>query len=119
MDALEGTRSEASSSASLTDSPERPLRCLACSHVVTFSSQAIDVAGSHVHTRLNPANVVFQFGCFREAHGCVVSGTPSSEHVWFAGCLWQYAHCGKCHAHLGWAFSGALGFFGLVLSRLS
>jgi hypothetical protein len=119
MDGLEGTRSEAESAASLSDEPDRPLRCFACSHAVTTTACAIDVDGSHVHTRLNPANVVFQFGCFREVSGCVVNGTPSSEHVWFKGCLWQYAHCAKCGAHLGWAFSGALSFFGLVLARLT
>jgi hypothetical protein len=119
MGALEGTRSEAETATPLTDEPERPLRCAACANVVTLSTHAIDIDGSHVHTRLNPANVVFQFGCFSQAPGCVVSGTPSSEHVWFAGCLWQYAHCARCNAHLGWAFSGALTFFGLVLSRLT
>jgi hypothetical protein len=119
MGALEGTRSEAETSDTLTGAPEQPIRCAACSSVVTHSSHAIDVDGSHVHTRLNPADVVFQFGCFSQASGCVVSGTPSREHVWFSGCLWQYAHCARCGAHLGWAFSGARTFFGLVLKRLT
>jgi hypothetical protein len=116
---LEGTRSEAESSAGSTDAPERALRCAACGHVITSSAHAIDVDGSHVHTRLNPANVVFQFGCFREAPGCRISAAPSSEHTWFTGCLWQYAHCARCSAHLGWVFSGARAFFGLVLGRLA
>lgn len=115
---LEGTRSEATERAELRDAPERALRCAACGHTITSSAYAIDVEGSHVHTRLNPAHVVFQFGCFREAAGCRISGSPSSEHTWFTGCLWQYAHCAQCGTHLGWAFSGALSFFGLVLNRL-
>ncbi len=98
---------------------ERPVACARCGHAVTSEREAIEVAGSHVHTRLNPANVVFRFGCYRAAPGCSVSGPPSSEHVWFAGCLWQFAHCGRCRAHLGWAFSGAESFFGLVLDRIT
>jgi hypothetical protein len=86
---------------------------------VTSQREAIEIAGSHVHTRLNPVSVLFRFGCFRAAPGARIAGEPSSEHVWFAGCLWQYAHCGACRAHLGWAFSGADAFFGLVLERLS
>jgi len=98
---------------------ERPLVCRFCASLITSAKEAIEVGGSHVHTRLNPASVLFRFGCFRLAPGARVSGEPSSEHAWFAGCLWQYAHCGKCGAHLGWAFSGADVFFGLVLERLS
>jgi hypothetical protein len=97
----------------------RALSCRFCGHVVTHQREAIEVGGSHVHTRLNPSGVLFRFGCFRAAAGARVSGEPSSEHVWFTGCLWQYAHCAKCSAHLGWCFSGAEAFFGLVLDRLA
>lgn len=98
--------------------PEAPVRCAHCGHVVTTRREAIDVGGSHVHTRLNPGHVVFQFGCFRTAPGCRVSGEPTADATWFTGCLWQYAHCAACLAHLGWAFTGADTFFGLVLDRL-
>ena len=98
---------------------DRPLKCRACGNEVTSRDQTIEVDGSHVHTRLNPANVVFRFGCYRLAPGCRTSGSPSREHVWFTGCLWQYAHCTRCAMHLGWAFSGAQEFFGLVLERLT
>ena len=98
---------------------EEPVRCRLCAHWLAFAKDAIEIAGSHVHTRLNPANVVFRFGCWRAAPGCFVQGAPSAEHVWFAGCLWQYAHCGSCRAHVGWAFTGAESFFGLVLDRLA
>ena len=98
---------------------ERPVLCRLCAHLLAFPKDAIEVGGSHVHTRLNPANVVFRFGCYARAAGCAVSGAPSAEHVWFAGCRWQFAHCGKCRAHVGWAFSGAHDFFGLVLDRLA
>jgi hypothetical protein len=98
---------------------ERAMLCRFCSHAVCSSRDAIEVAGSHVHTRLNPLSVLFRFGCFALAPGVRVTGEPSSQHVWFAGCRWQYAHCSQCNAHLGWAFSGAETFFGLVLDRLA
>lgn len=97
---------------------DEALLCAACAHPVTSQREAVEVGGSHVHTRLNPLGVLYRFGCFGAAPGVRVSGAPSSEHVWFSGCRWQYAHCGKCAAHLGWAFSGADAFFGLVLDRL-
>jgi hypothetical protein len=97
---------------------EQALLCRACGHPVTSEREAIETGGSHVHTRLNPAGVLFRFGCFRAAPGAKVSGVPSTEHTWFLGCAWQYAHCASCGAHLGWAFGGAEAFFGLVLERL-
>jgi hypothetical protein len=98
---------------------EKVVRCAACGHAVTRELDAIEVGGSHVHTRLNPLGVLFRFGCFGAAPGVRTSGEPSADHSWFAGCLWQYAHCGECGAHLGWTFSGAASFFGLVLERLA
>jgi hypothetical protein len=71
-----------------------------------------------VHLRLNPHAFAFIFGCFSSAPGCVVHGEPTLDATWFAGCRWQYAHCAKCMRHLGWAFSGADSFFGLLLERL-
>jgi hypothetical protein len=98
---------------------EETLVCRACGHFITSQREAIEVGGSHVHTRLNPSGVLFRFGCFRLAPGARVSGAPSSEHSWFTGCRWQYAHCSACGGHLGWAFSGPDVFFGLVLERLA
>jgi len=97
---------------------EKTLVCRRCGHAICSQHDAIELAASHVHTRLNPMSVLFRFGCYALAPGARVSGEPSSEHVWFAGCRWQYAHCSSCKAHLGWAFSGAHQFFGLVLDRL-
>jgi hypothetical protein len=94
------------------------IRCKACEHVITFAASKREVAGQHTHMRLNPAAYAFIFGCFSVAPGCVVSGTPTEEATWFAGCRWQYAHCGQCLTHLGWVFSGADSFFGLLLDKL-
>lgn len=92
--------------------------CATCGAVVTHEHERISIDGSHEHTRLNPAALAFRFGCFRDAEGCVVFGPATSEHSWFAGCAWAFAHCRGCGVHLGWHFSGAMQFFGLVLQRL-
>ena len=103
---------------SRTDESAPEFRCRKCLHVITNASQRRDVAGRHEHLRLNPSAFAFIFGCFSAAPGCVVSGEPTEEATWFPGCRWQYAHCGQCLTHLGWAFTGADSFFGLLLDRL-
>jgi hypothetical protein len=99
--------------------PETPLYCARCGHLITRERHRTTVNGRHSHTRVNSYGVVFHFGCFAEAEGCVVTGPPTSEDSWFAGYAWEYAHCAACHAHLGWAFHGDGSFFGLILDRLS
>ncbi len=94
----------------------RWLLCAKCGQKVTRAEDAIEVGGRHLHARLNPAGVLFAFGCFKDAR-CAVEGTPSTEASWFPPAAWQYAHCLRCGAHLGWYFSE--GFYGLVMERLS
>ena len=93
---------------------ERWYRCAACSANITRHADAIEVAGRHVHARLNPWGALFAFGCFSAAR-CEVTGTPTTDATWFPPSAWQYAHC-RCGVHLGWYFSG--GFYGLVMERL-
>lgn len=95
-----------------------PIRCSACGHGITQASCRREVGGRHVHLRLNPSAFAFLFGCFSAAPGCVVSGPPIEAATWFSGCRWQFAHCGQCLTHLGWAFSGADAFYGLLAERL-
>jgi hypothetical protein len=73
---------------------------------------------ARARARLNPAGVFFVFDCCRDAPGCAVGGPPTTEATGFAGCAWQSAHCARCEAHLGWRFSGAQDFFGLVSERV-
>lgn len=94
------------------------LRCRACGHPVTEDAERISVSGSHVHMRVNPAGVEYTFGCFGAAPGCAALGRSTAEHTWFPGCRWRIAVCGSCGEHLGWSFSGAHRFFGLILARL-
>ncbi|MBI1731367.1 MAG: hypothetical protein HYR49_01185 [Gammaproteobacteria bacterium] len=97
---------------------DRPLRCRACGWLITTETARCAVGGAHEHQRTNPAGFEFRFGCFRDAPGCGRIGPASGEHTWFAGCVWRIAVCGGCGEHLGWAFSGADTFYGLILDRL-
>jgi hypothetical protein len=75
--------------------------------------------GSTVHRRVNPAGIVFEFGCFASAPGAAVIGEPTEEHSWFPGYVWSYVLCRGCGEHLGWHFQGADSpFHGLILDRL-
>ena len=100
------------------ESDARKLCCVACGHEITEEAARIEVGGGHGHTRLNPAGVLFHFGCFARAPGAGVTGIPVSEHSWFPGCAWQFADCAGCRAHLGWYFTGEASFFGLIAERL-
>ena len=102
-----------------TRPPEAPLCCARCGHVITHERHRSTLNGRHTHTRLNPAGVVFHFGCFAQAEGCLVLGPPTAEASWFPGYVWEFAFCGACQTHLGWAFHGESDFFGLVLDRLT
>ncbi len=109
-------KAEASDETSNEEGGEgRWLRCARCGARVTRQEDGIEVAGRHLHARLNPAGVLFAFGCFARAR-CVVEGAPTTEASWFPPAAWQFAFCAGCAAHLGWYFSD--GFYGLVMERL-
>ncbi|HEY2744991.1 MAG TPA: cereblon family protein [Polyangia bacterium] len=92
--------------------------CAACDTRVADDDAAIEVAGAHRHSFVNPAGVTFEIGCFAEAR-CRVEGAPTLAATWFAGFAWSFALCANCGAHLGWAYDGeGARFFGLVLARL-
>jgi len=93
--------------------------CRACSSVITNRADRIEIQGSHAHRRTNPGGFSYDFGCFSDAPGCAVAGNMSREHTWFAGHAWQVATCAGCGEHLGWLFTGAASFFGLILARLA
>lgn len=99
--------------------PERFWRCRKCAAAITTDADRCEIDGRHVHLRLNPHAFAFLFGCFRQARGVSALGAPTSDATWFAGSQWQYAMCANCGTHLGWVFTGASAFFGLVLERLA
>jgi len=83
------------------------LRCAHCGHVITHRDEAITVSGSHEHSFVNPAGLLFTVRLFCRASGCRFHGRPSPQFSWFPGYLWRIALCGGCGGHLGWLFQGA------------
>jgi hypothetical protein len=103
----------------LRDAAGRRLRCRVCGAVITGEGHRVEIAGGHVHRRVNPAGFEFELGCFDAAAGAAVVGPPTAEFSWFAGYAWSYSVCRACGAHLGWYFEGGEGaFHGLILNRL-
>ena len=98
--------------------PARAIRCAACRHPVTTERERVEVHGAHEHRRVNPSGLDFHVGCFARAPGCAAQGEPTQHWTWFPGYAWRIALCACCGAHLGWAFSGAGTFHGLILARL-
>ena len=100
--------------------PNDPLFCKVCGQAITGRDQRIAVNDSHAHTFFNPAGIVFELGCFRNAFGCIVAGDVTAEFTWFAGYLWRFALCSQCRAHLGWFYErGDHSFYGLILTTLT
>lgn len=100
--------------------PVEAIFCKTCGLPVTDKKQKISVQGSHRHTFFNPAGIVFELGCFRQAPGCLIAGEPTSEFTWFAGYVWSFSLCRRCKSHLGWFFEkGDTAFYGLILANLA
>ncbi|MCX8043959.1 MAG: cereblon family protein [Desulfobacterota bacterium] len=97
------------------------LLCRACGQTITSPRERIDIAGAHRHTFVNPAGIVYEIGCFRNAVGCAFVGPATREWSWFAGYSWKIVVCGACLTHLGWLYLGEGGgsFYGFILSRLT
>ena len=95
------------------------LLCRQCDTQITKDNFRISRNEKHLHTFFNPAGIVYEIACFRDAPGCLVRGVSSDEFSWFAGYSWQISVCISCLAHLGWHFSGGDdAFFGLIANRL-
>lgn len=101
------------------DDLQDALYCRACGRSITARDQAVTVHSSFRHTFFNPAGVVFEIGCYKQAAGCRKEGIPSSDFSWFSGYLWSVALCSGCQTHLGWYFdSGSAAFWGLIVNKL-
>ena len=97
----------------------RRLYCARCRHPISDERERVTVNGGHTHTCTNPYGITYRIGCFRSAPGCAADGTPTLEHTWFSGYAWQVAYCRGCDTHLGWLFTGADAFYGLIVDRLT
>jgi hypothetical protein len=99
--------------------PGEILNCAVCGNRITASGFQTSIAGSHVHTCTNPAEITYRIGCFSGAWGCKMLGPVTREHSWFPGYGWRICNCSSCSEHLGWSFSNDTDrFYGLILGRL-
>ena len=93
--------------------------CATCSHVIARKSDRVEIGDSHTHRFTNPYGLEFHIGCFADALGCAISGSPVAADTWFPGFHWQLASCENCRNHLGWYFDRADEFFyGLILDTI-
>lgn len=100
------------------DQPERVVRCGACGREIARVADRIVVGTGDLHTFVNPQGEVFELACFSRADGAVAHGEPTLQFTWFPGHAWRYAGCRGCGAQLGWHFTGAASFWGLVRRAL-
>lgn len=98
---------------------KKNLLCRLCGEVITSEDNRVSINGAHIHTRQNPADVMFTFACFDTAPGCRVWGRATQDHTWFGGYNWQIALCAGCGEHLGWSFKNSSRFYGLIVERLT
>ena len=94
---------------------EKSINCRECRQPVTRPSLAIDSKGKRF---TNPLGIQYHIVCYKDAPGASEIGIPTAEFSWFPNYAWSFAHCIKCHAHLGWWFSGADRFIGLITARV-
>jgi len=112
------TRKERETDISAHKNRNDRILCRSCHNPITSKSMATDIDGRSSHVRINPAGLSYSFTCYREAPGCAIVGKATGDYSWFQGYQWQIALCGLCGEHIGWYFSGAVPFYGLIGDRL-
>jgi len=102
-----------------TDDDDDALVCTACVRPITRARHAVERAGAHAHTFVNPGGFVHDLRCFGFAEGLAELGAPAPGFSWFPGWTWQIVHCAGCGVHLGWRYRCAREtFWGLLAARL-
>jgi hypothetical protein len=94
-------------------------RCTACGANLARDRDRIPLDGTATRAFVNPDGREYVIAGFADARGCVDASEPSSYWSWFPGCSWQVELCAGCGVHLGWRFSGAARFYGLIVDRLT
>jgi hypothetical protein len=99
--------------------PDPVWRCASCSAEIARARDRMPLDGALTRTFVNPDGIEYVIAGFASARGCVEVSDPSPYWSWFPGCAWQVSLCRSCSTHLGWRFSGAASFHGLILDRLT
>ncbi|SPE50555.1 hypothetical protein SBV1_1160013 [Verrucomicrobia bacterium] len=92
--------------------------CGFCLNRVAHDQDRFKYEGKDQFTFYNPDGMRFEIITFTQTAGCQQTGVPTLEHTWFPGCAWSFCVCNRCGQHLGWYYSGAHDFAGLILNRI-
>lgn len=92
--------------------------CGWCLNRVASEKDRFCYNGSSEFAFKNPRGILFHIITFSQTIGCRQTGSPTSEHTWFAGYAWSYCVCDGCGMHLGWYYSGPGDFVGLIRDRI-
>jgi hypothetical protein len=92
-----------------------PIRCRRCGAALAPRSARMELSPN---TFVSPEGLVFELVGVRVAPGCTPVGTPTRHWTWFPGCAWQVALCRACGTQVGWAYTGASTFAGLIRDRV-
>jgi hypothetical protein len=92
-----------------------PFRCRGCGEALAPRSARMDLSPD---TFVSPEGLVFALVGVRVAPGCTTVGTPTRYWTWFPGCAWQSALCRRCRVQVGWSYTGASTFAGLIRERV-
>lgn len=92
--------------------------CGWCHTCVADDQDRFSIDGKSEFTFSNPEGARFEIITFSETRRCDQSGAPTLEHTWFPGCAWSWCHCSECGQQLGWFYTGAEEFVGLIKARI-
>ncbi len=116
--AIESISEHQTESETTDKAPRLRYCCAVCNAFITDDYFSIHINGQHQFIKINPDQHEFSFVCFAEAQGCHKTGLATAKDSWFHNCQWRFAHCKSCSTQLGWFFSGAHNFFGLIREQL-
>jgi hypothetical protein len=112
-------KEEAQAGGSARTAEEPVWRCASCGNEVARDRDRVPVDGASTRAYVNPDSAEYVIAGFADAQGCAEVSGPSSYWTWFPGCAWQVSVCRSCGVHLGWRFTGAARFHGLIVDRLT
>ncbi|MBI2949922.1 MAG: hypothetical protein HYY23_20000 [Verrucomicrobia bacterium] len=92
--------------------------CAWCFNRVASDKDRLACDGKSEFTFRNPEGIQFDILTFSRTIGCETAGVPTLEHTWFPGHAWCFCLCDRCRAHLGWQYTGASEFAGLIRERI-
>ena len=93
--------------------------CAWCLNRVASEIDRFFIEGDSEFSFKNPEGVRFTIFIFSRTIGCRQTGVPTLDHTWFPGHAWSFCVCDRCRMHLGWYYTGASEFVGLIRNRIS